>query len=404
MSSVSLAGIRNGSDWHDRIMPITSPLTLCCLLWARSGLVADLAAYEDAVIALLADHDGALVQRAYGEGTAEHPDEVQIYSFPDQTALDGFLADPRRIALTDERDRVIARTELFPVSLPTPVPVPFGGDVAIDWESARSANRDNWNDRAALHEQAYGLEAFDDPEHLSDVVREDLSVLTSFLTDGSIAGLGVCHLQCHLGTDTISLARAGASVTGLDFSPASLRSAARLAARAGASVTWVESDVLDARDAVEGDFDVVYTSIGTITWLNDLDRWAEQVHALLKPGGTFFIRDGHPALYALDEDASALSTRYAYFGDGRAQQWDDDSTYAGDGTVGHARTYEWPHPLSEIIGALLRAGLRLLHFDEGRTLPWRFSPRMVEVDGGFAWPDAERNLIPCTYTIVARRD
>ncbi|MFB7250793.1 class I SAM-dependent methyltransferase [Microbacterium sp. NPDC056234] len=385
-------------------MASSTPVTLCCLLWARPGLTSALNAYEDAVIGLLSDHGAKIVQRAFGAGSAEHPHEVQLYSFPDQAALDGFLTDPRRLELADERDRVVARTELFPVTVPARSLAMISGVVEIDWASAREANRENWDDRAALHEQAYGLDAFDDPDHLSDVVREDLPVLSRFVANGSITGLDVCHLQCHIGTDTISLARGGASVTGIDFSPAALRTAARLADRVGASATWVESDVLDARAAVEGEFDVVYTSIGTITWLNDLDRWAEQVHALLKPGGTFFIRDGHPALYALDENAPSLTTRYGYFGDGRAQQWDDDSTYAGSGTVAHARTYEWPHPLSEVIGSLLRAGLRLVHFDEGKTLPWRFSPRMVEVDGGFAWPEAERNLIPCTYTLVARRD
>lgn len=279
-----------------------------------------------------------------------------------------------------------------------------GSNVDIEWQAARDANHDNWNDRVPLHETAYGLDAFDDPNHLSDVVRDDLPVLSRFLPSGSITGLDLCHLQCHIGTDTISLARAGATVTGVDFSAPALAVAAELASRSGIEATWVETDVLDARTAVSGDFDVVYTSIGTITWLADLDRWAAQIVGLLRPGGTFFIRDGHPALYALDEDAPTLTTRYAYFGDGRAQQWDDESTYVGDGTVAHPRTYEWPHPLSEIIGALLRAGLRLIHFDEGRTLPWRFSSRMVEVAGGFAWPEAERNLIPCTYTIVARKD
>lgn len=385
-------------------MPDSRSLTLCCLLWARPGLVAEMSAYEDAVISLLADHGAEILHRAFGDGNDQHPHEVQLYTFPSQASLDAFLADPRRLELADERDRVIARTELFPVTLAHEHPAGLSGEVRIDWETARAANRANWDDRAALHEQAYGLDAFDDPEHLSDVVRQDLPVLTRFLADETIAGLDVCHLQCHIGTDTVSLARAGAAVTGVDFSPAALRTAARFAERVGAHITWVETDVLDARAAMSADFDVVYTSIGTITWLNDLDRWAEQVHALLKPGGTFFIRDGHPTLYSLDENAPTLTTRYAYFGDGRAQQWDDEGTYVGDGKVAHARTYEWPHPLSEIIGALLRAGLRLIHFDEGRTLPWRFSPRMVEVDGGFAWPDAERDLIPCTYTIVARRD
>ncbi|WP_120492956.1 class I SAM-dependent methyltransferase [Microbacterium phyllosphaerae] len=279
-----------------------------------------------------------------------------------------------------------------------------GSNVEIDWEAARTANLQNWDDRVPLHEAAYGLDAFGDPNHLSDVVSDDLPVLDRFATGGSLSGLDLCHLQCHIGTDTISLARAGARVTGVDFSEPALRAAAALAERTGVSATWVHTDVLDARNAVSGDFDVVYTSIGTICWLQDLDRWAAQIVALLRPGGTFFIRDGHPALLALDEDAEGFATRYSYFGDGRAQQWDDESTYAGDGTVAHSRTYEWPHPLSEILGALLRAGLRLVHFDEGRTLPWRFSPRMVEVPRGYAWPEAERNLIPCTFTIVARKD
>lgn len=276
-------------------------------------------------------------------------------------------------------------------------------DVEIDWDIARQANLENWNDRVPLHEDAYGLDAYDDTAHISDVVRHDLPVLTSFLPSGSLSGLDVCHLQCHIGTDTVSLARTGATVTGVDFSAPALRAAERLAARAGVDVTWVLSDVLDARAAVTGDFDVVYTSIGTITWLDDLDRWAAQVAGLLKPGGVFYIRDGHPLLYALDEQADALTIRYPYFGDGRAQQWDDATTYVGGGTVAHSRTYEWPHPLSEIFSALTGAGLQILHLGEDRMLPWQFSQRMVAVPGGFAWPEAERNLVPCTFTFVARR-
>jgi hypothetical protein len=119
----------------------------------------------------------------------------------------------------------------------------------------------------------------------------------------------------------------------------------------------------------------------------------------------FFIRDGHPALYALDEDADELVTRYRYFPDGTAQQWDDDSTYAGDGTVANARTFEWPHPLSEIVNALLGAGPRLRLLDEGRTLPWRFSPRMEQTaTGSWAWPPRDGDRVPTTYTIVATRD
>lgn len=277
--------------------------------------------------------------------------------------------------------------------------------VDVDWDHARATNLANWDDRVPIHEGAYAIDALADPGHRSDVVREDLPVLTPWLPNGSLAGLDVCHLQCHIGTDTVSLAREGARLTGVDFSPAALASAAGLASRLGLDVTWVETDVLDARAAVTGDFDVVYTSIGTICWLPDLDRWAAQVAGLLRPGGVFFIRDGHPALYALDEDADELVTRYRYFPDGTAQQWDDAGTYVGDGTVANTRTFEWPHPLSEIVNALLGAGLRLRRLDEGRTLPWRFSSRMVETDtGSWAWPEHDRDRMPTTYTIVATRD
>ncbi|RJT94901.1 class I SAM-dependent methyltransferase [Arthrobacter frigidicola] len=275
--------------------------------------------------------------------------------------------------------------------------------IAIDWAAARESNRANWEDRVPLHEEAYGIEQLDDPRHVTAVVCTDLAALAPILPGGTVSGLDVCHLQCHIGTDSLSLARAGARVTGVDFSPAALQSAARLADRLGIDATWVESDVLESRAAVAGDFDLVYTSIGTINWLPDLDRWASQVAALLRDGGLFYIRDGHPALYSIDEHAEGLQLRYPYFGDGEAQLWDDATTYAGDGRVDHQRTYQWAHPLSEIINSLIGAGLQILRVDEGTSLPWKFSPRMVQVPGGFAWPIAERDLVPCTFTVIARK-
>lgn len=284
---------------------------------------------------------------------------------------------------------------------PTGAPVPHADGVEITWEDARAVNLANWQDRAALHEEAYGLEAFDDPEHLSEVVSDDLAALLPFV--GTLRGKDVCHLQCHIGTDTVSLARAGARVTGLDFSDRAIEVAARLAERAGVDVTWVLGDVLEARAHVDGDFDIVYTSVGTIGWLRDLDRWAMQITALLRPGGLFYIRDGHPMLYTIDEDADDDLVRHRYFADGTAQMWDDDSTYAGDGRVAHSRTYEWPHPLSETMNALISAGLRIEKLDEGRVLPWRFSGRMVPVDHGWMWPEGVRDRIPATFTIIARK-
>lgn len=289
-------------------------------------------------------------------------------------------------------------------------PAPVDG-VEIAWEDARAANRANWDERVALHVEAYGLDRYrDDAGHLSQVVRTDLETLSRFLPDGSLAGLDLCHLQCHIGTDTVSLARAGATVVGVDFSAPALAAAAALAGELGIDARWVETDVLDARAAVSralGDdaaFDVVYTSIGAIGWLGDLRAWARQVAGLLRPGGVFYIRDGHPVLFTLDETRDELVARYRYFHDGRALQWDEAATYIGDGTIASTRTYEWAHPLSEVVTSLLEAGLTIEALEEGRTLPWRFAERMVErPDGDFEWPGTERDILPCTFAVVARR-
>ena len=283
--------------------------------------------------------------------------------------------------------------------------------VDVGWEEARAANLANWEERVPLHVEGYGVEAFAaDPEHVSTVVRDDLPYLLPHVPGASLAGLELCHLQCHIGTDTVSLARAGARVTGVDFSPAALRAAANLAETLGIDARWVETDVLDSRGAVDAAlgadavFDVVYTSIGTITWLRDLGTWARQIAALLKPGGVFYIRDSHPMLFTLDERRDDLTVAFRYFGDGRPMQWDDASTYVGEGTVQATWTYDYPHSLSEVVTVLLEAGLTLEAMHEGRTLPWQFAPRMVQrADGEYEWPGDEADRVPCTFTLVARK-
>jgi len=286
-----------------------------------------------------------------------------------------------------------------------------GDDVAITWEAARDANLANWNDRVPIHTGGgYDIEAFRaDAAHISQVVAVDLPVLERFLSEG-VAGLDLCHLQCHIGTDTLSFARKGARVVGVDFSQPALDAAASLASELGHDAQWVATDVLDARAAVttqlgeDRSFDVVYTSIGTVWWLNDLDVWAAQVAALLKPGGVFYIRDGHPAMYALDERQQDLVSTYRYFPNGNAQAWDVEGSYVGEGSVDNRRTYEFPHPVSEILQALISAGLDLVWIDEGKTLPWRFSTFMVErEDGDFELPEDQREVMPLTFTAVARK-
>ena len=175
-----------------------------------------------------------------------------------------------------------------------------------------ATNRAHWDERAPAHAASpdYDVDRFrTDPAFLSDVVRFDLPRL------GDVDGLRGVHLQCHIGTDTVSLARLGARMTGLDFSPAALHQARELAQAAGADVEFVEAELYRAPDVLPtGAFDLVYTGIGALCWLPDIRRWAEVVASLLRPGGRLFLREGHPVLWSLDEKRDdALVIGFPYF-------------------------------------------------------------------------------------------
>jgi SAM-dependent methyltransferase len=266
------------------------------------------------------------------------------------------------------------------------------------------ANRANWDDRAGAHAARTGLgyqvqRYVDDRTLLSDVVRFDLDRL------GDIRGLRTAHLQCHIGTDTLSLARLGARVTGLDFSPVGVAEARSLVAETGDAVDFVEADVYAALSVLEpGSFDLVYTGIGALCWLPSIDRWAKVVAGLLAPGGRLFLREGHPILWAMDERlADDLHLRFSYFEQQTPLEWDDDSTYVPtDRPMTATKTYEWNHGLGEIVTALLNAGLALTMLVEHDSVPWEALPgQMVErPDGEFAL-DTLAGVAPLSYTIQA---
>lgn len=268
------------------------------------------------------------------------------------------------------------------------------------------ANRANWDERVASHLKAYGAEEFaDDPRAISSVVTTDAKALAPHLPGGSVDGLKLVHLQCHIGTDTLSWARLGADVTGIDFSPEGIQAARMLATRAGVAARFETSTVEDSPDTVTDKFDIVYTSVGVLVWLPRLDLWAKAVHALLKPGGLFYVRDAHPVLYALDydRDDGLLVLNQPYFESGRPIRYDEGTTYADDDVrLQNATTYEWMHSLSEIIQALLNAGLVITAFAEGRTIPWKALPTLISTPEGYVLPDNQDRL-PLEFSIVARR-
>lgn len=264
-------------------------------------------------------------------------------------------------------------------------------------------NRANWDERAPAHAASpdYSVERFvDDPEFLSAVVSFDLPLL------GDIRGLRAVHLQCHIGTDTISLSRLGARMTGLDFSGASLAEARKLAERAGAEIDFVESELYDAVPALGAEsFDLVFTGIGAIGWLPSISRWAETVAGLLKPGGRLFIREGHPILWAIDETRTdALTIRYPYFETPEASVWTEGGTYVETDTeFAHNTTHEWSHGLGEIVTALLESGMTITGLVEHRSVPWEALPgQLVRTGNGKEWELAEHTeRMPLTYTLQA---
>jgi len=265
-------------------------------------------------------------------------------------------------------------------------------------------NLANWDERAPAHARSndYGLARFAaDPTHLSDVVRFDRERL------GDISGLRTLHLQCHIGTDTLSLHRLGARMSGLDFSEPALIEARALAAANNAAIDYRQADAYDAVQVFgAGQFDLVYTGIGAICWLPDVARWGQLVADLLAPGGRLFIREGHPMLWTIDEtrEDHLLAAVYPYFETAKPLVFDEEGSYVDtDVPFVNNRSASWSHGIGELLTAVLDAGLTITQFVEHRTVPWEALPGAMTKDAPFdEWrlndgPDR----LPLTYTLQA---
>ncbi len=264
-------------------------------------------------------------------------------------------------------------------------------------------NLANWNSRVPHHVRGYGLDRFrSDAGHLSDVVRFDLPRL------GSIEGLDVVHLQCHIGSDTLSLARLGArSVTGLDFSRPALDAAARLGADCGAEIDYVESELYGAVDALgAGRFDLVYTGIGALCWLPDVHRWAQVVCALLRPGGRLFMREGHPVLWSLGDPRpdGLLVVEYPYFETDGVHFSERHSYIDHDAPLASPDIVVFNHGLGQVITSLMAAGMRLTAIEEHDSVPWNpLGEAMEEVGGGEYRLRLGPARLAATYTLQATK-
>lgn len=243
----------------------------------------------------------------------------------------------------------------------------------------------------------YGLaELAADPTRLSGVVGRDAPYL------GDLSGLDVVHVQCHIGTDTISLARLGGRVTGVDFSPSALAAGLDLAAAAGVDIRFVESELYAIPDALGAEFDLVYTGVGALNWLPDIAGWARVVAGLLRAGGRLYIRDAHPMLMTLDDERAddRLVVALPYF-EGAPNRWDTPTTYVDKLPIAETITYEWNHGLGEIVQAVIDAGLQVTAVREHAYCEWQALPALVEADGVWVLPEG-RDRLPLMFTLEAR--
>ena len=239
------------------------------------------------------------------------------------------------------------------------------------------------------------------PDLISETVEFDRERL------GDVAGLDVVHLQCHMGNDSLSLARLGANVTGLDFSGSALVEARCVAAAGGPHVEYVEADVDDAADVLgRSRFDLVYTGIGALCWLPSVERWATTVADLLRPGGELCMREGHSVLWALGDPRpdGVPVLAFPYFETDGVAFSEADTYVDQEVPLAAPDIVHFNHGLAEIFNALWSAGMEITLFDEHMSVPWnRLADAMVDVGGGEYQLAEGPERLPATYTLRARK-
>ena len=252
------------------------------------------------------------------------------------------------------------------------------------------ANRRLWDTwtRINLTSSFYDVEGF------AAGGGEDLDAI-SLATVGDVRGKSLLHLQCHFGMDTIRWAKHGATVSGIDFSPEAIAAARALAARMAVPATFIQSDVYELPAKLATRFDVVFTSHGALCWLPDLDRWAKVVAHFLAPGGTFSVVDAHPVAMIFNDRLKdpELQLLYPYFHGREPIREEQPGCYAVPDAPIASVEHVWLHTMSNIIGGLARAGLRIESFEEYPFLGWRFFPWMEQGPDGW-WRLPEHEALP----------
>ena len=261
-----------------------------------------------------------------------------------------------------------------------------------DYQQYYEANKDSWNKRTQIHQKSefYGLEEWK---------NNNSSSLTPIETreTGDVKGKSLLHLQCHFGQDTLSFARLGAKVTGCDLSDEAIAAARTIATDIGfPDAQFVCCNVYDLKEHLPGQFDIIFTSYGTIGWLHDLKPWAEVIAHFLKPGGQFYMADFHPVIWMMNDEMTAL--KYPYH-NAAVIETEQKGTYADREAALAYTEYGWNHSISELLNSLINAGLRLEFFNEHSYSPYDcFANTVKGEDGNYRIKGLE-DVLPMVYSL-----
>jgi len=264
--------------------------------------------------------------------------------------------------------------------------------------SAEDANRVWWDTLARVHVHAYKeVQLLRDGKEVLDEIE--------LCEVGDVRGKSLLHLQCHIGTDTLAWARKGATVTGVDFSAEAIVCAEQLRDELGLKAAFIQSNVYDLPSVLSGEFDIVYSSRGVLCWLRDLREWASIVSGFLSPGGFFYLMESHPVLNALEEETpGSLTFANPYFHRTDATRWEAGGADYADHThtVGHP-SYEWVWSLSDVVNALIGAGLEIEFLNEYDRLFFKLFPSMTSEDGRQYRLAQYPGMLPLVFTLRANK-
>jgi ubiquinone/menaquinone biosynthesis C-methylase UbiE len=256
-------------------------------------------------------------------------------------------------------------------------------------------NRKLWNDKTSVHYQSdfYDVKSFIKGKDSLNPIEIELL--------GDISGKSILHLQCHFGMDSISLARRGGMVTGIDLSDQSIKQAKDLNERSGTKVDFILSDVYSLPQNLNKQFDIIFTSYGTVGWLPDMDKWAGVIQHFLKPGGKFIMVEFHPVVWIFDDNFKEIIYKYS---DIDPIIEDLEGTYTNREADIKNRSVSWNHGLGTVLNALLKKGLTIDSFQEYDYSPYNCFNNTIEVDEGKYQIKGLEGKIPMLYSLTIRKN